>query len=134
MRTLDPGPGAPEQWSKECRCTGAGNGDQGCQALLLVEWSDLYLTMEGGDPRDVIRDPRTPETAEELLRWANDAVERGVSPLSLVDAMVCVTFQCHNCQAETDILRMPAEQIAKGFHLLPTKRERLQRLDRFRKE
>lgn len=31
-------------WSKELRCTGAGNGDGGCSALLLVEQADVFET------------------------------------------------------------------------------------------
>ena len=31
-------------WSKECICTGKGNGGGGCGALLLVSSSDLYQT------------------------------------------------------------------------------------------
>lgn len=37
--------GRPQKgWSKEYRCTGVGNGDGGCGALLLVEQGDIYLT------------------------------------------------------------------------------------------
>ena len=31
-------------WSTEAKCTGAGNGNGGCGALLLVEEPDLYCT------------------------------------------------------------------------------------------
>ena len=31
-------------WSKEADCTGAGNGNGGCGAKLLVEEGDLYET------------------------------------------------------------------------------------------
>ncbi len=31
-------------WSKEFTCTGHGNGDGGCGAVLLVEQPDLYKT------------------------------------------------------------------------------------------
>jgi len=134
MRTLDPGPGTPNQWTKECRCTGAGNGNQGCQALLLVEWSDLFLTMFGGDPRDVIQNPQAPRTAEELLHWANDAFARNVTPFSLADPTIFVTFRCHMCQAETDLLEMTVAEISRGFYLLSTMREWDMKRAQFRKE
>jgi hypothetical protein len=43
MKVLKPG---REQrgWSKECVCTGDGNGGGGCGATLLVEQSDVYRT------------------------------------------------------------------------------------------
>jgi len=31
-------------WAGEFRCTGAGNGDGGCNAMLLVEQADLFKT------------------------------------------------------------------------------------------
>ena len=31
-------------WAKEFRCTGNGNGDGGCEAILLVEEGDLFQT------------------------------------------------------------------------------------------
>jgi len=31
-------------WSTEATCTGAGNGDGGCGAVLLVEAGDVYET------------------------------------------------------------------------------------------
>lgn len=31
-------------WSKECKCTGKGNGGGGCGALLLVSEYDIYET------------------------------------------------------------------------------------------
>jgi len=40
MKILEKGPG----WSIEQRCTGKGNGDGGCNSLLLVEKCDLYMT------------------------------------------------------------------------------------------
>ena len=37
--------GRPQRgWSTEATCTGAGNGNGGCGALLLVEATDLYQT------------------------------------------------------------------------------------------
>ncbi len=35
---------AQKGWATEAVCTGAGNGDGGCGAKLLVEKSDLYQT------------------------------------------------------------------------------------------
>ena len=41
-------PGRPQKgWAKEFKCTGAGNGDGGCGAVLLVEQDDLYRTSSG---------------------------------------------------------------------------------------
>ena len=40
MKILEEGKG----WSIEERCTGKGNGDGGCNSLLLIEENDLYLT------------------------------------------------------------------------------------------
>lgn len=40
MKILERGPG----WSITQLCTGKGNGDGGCQAKLLVEKEDVYLT------------------------------------------------------------------------------------------
>ena len=38
-------PGRPQAgWSKEFKCTGAGNGDGGCGAKLLVSEYDMYET------------------------------------------------------------------------------------------
>ncbi len=31
-------------WSKEYKCTGAGNGDGGCGAIILVSGYDIYET------------------------------------------------------------------------------------------
>ena len=43
MKVLEPG--RPQAgWSKEVVCTGAGNGNGGCHAKLLVEEADLYQT------------------------------------------------------------------------------------------
>lgn len=35
---------AQHGWAKEFTCTGRGNGDGGCRAVLLVEESDLFRT------------------------------------------------------------------------------------------
>ena len=37
---LEKGPG----WSIKEKCTGRGNGDGGCESLLLVEEEDIYVT------------------------------------------------------------------------------------------
>jgi hypothetical protein len=43
MKVLEAG--RPQRgWSIEARCTGAGNGNGGCGALLLVEQADLFKT------------------------------------------------------------------------------------------
>jgi len=43
MKIITPGR-KQNGWSKECICTGFGNGDGGCRAVLLVEQADLYKT------------------------------------------------------------------------------------------
>ena len=40
MKVLEKGPG----WSIKVRCTGTGNGNGGCESLLLVEAGDIYVT------------------------------------------------------------------------------------------
>ncbi len=40
MKVLEKGQG----WSIEQRCTGKGNGDGGCNSLLLIEEDDFYTT------------------------------------------------------------------------------------------
>jgi hypothetical protein len=35
---------AQNGWSKECVCTGCGNNGGGCDAVLLVEFNDLFIT------------------------------------------------------------------------------------------
>ena len=40
MKVLEKGPG----WNLKLRCTGKGNGDGGCESLLLVEENDIYVT------------------------------------------------------------------------------------------
>ena len=40
MKILEKGPG----WNIEQKCTGVGNGGGGCESLLLVEESDIYVT------------------------------------------------------------------------------------------
>lgn len=40
MKVLEKGEG----WNIEARCTGKGNGDGGCNAKLLVEKDDIYVT------------------------------------------------------------------------------------------
>lgn len=44
--------GNPNGWEIEQTCTGKGNGDGGCNAKLLVNESDIYITTHtdyGGD-------------------------------------------------------------------------------------
>jgi hypothetical protein len=42
-------PGRPQQgWATETSCTGSGNGGGGCNAVLLVDESDLFTTHRGG--------------------------------------------------------------------------------------
>lgn len=36
--------GNPNGWEIEQECTGAGNGDGGCKARLLVSEDDIYIT------------------------------------------------------------------------------------------
>ena len=43
MKVIEKGR-AQKGWSKEYNCTGAGNGGGGCNALLLVEFGDIYKT------------------------------------------------------------------------------------------
>ena len=40
MKVLEKGAG----WNIKKRCTGAGNGDGGCNSLLLIEENDIYVT------------------------------------------------------------------------------------------
>jgi hypothetical protein len=43
MKVLSPGDGR-KGWSTKKKCTGSGNGDGGCGAMLLVEQGDLFTT------------------------------------------------------------------------------------------
>jgi len=43
MKVLKAGTGQVG-WAKECSCTGVGNGNAGCEAVLLVEQNDLFRT------------------------------------------------------------------------------------------
>jgi hypothetical protein len=43
MKVIQEGDGRTG-WAKEFECTGAGNGNGGCGAILLVEQGDLYHT------------------------------------------------------------------------------------------
>lgn len=43
MKVIKPGR-EQKGWSKQFKCTGNGNGDGGCGAILLVEEGDLYRT------------------------------------------------------------------------------------------
>lgn len=53
MKILKPGRD-PEvhEWSAECYCSGKGNGEHGCEALLLVTLSDLFKTYQSCMGRD----------------------------------------------------------------------------------
>jgi hypothetical protein len=43
MKVLEKG--RPQKgWAKEFRCTGKGNGEGGCGAMLLVEQGDVFRT------------------------------------------------------------------------------------------
>lgn len=46
MKVLEKGTGQ-RGWAKECFCTGKGNGNGGCNAKLMVEQTDLYITSSG---------------------------------------------------------------------------------------
>lgn len=41
MKILEPGKVKEEKWSIQHRCTGWGNGENGCEALLELECEDL---------------------------------------------------------------------------------------------
>lgn len=43
MKVIKEGDGR-KGWAKEFKCTGGGNGNGGCHAILLVEANDLYKT------------------------------------------------------------------------------------------
>lgn len=43
MKVLEKG--NPNGWEIEQKCTGAGNGDGGCGAQLLVAEDDIYVTV-----------------------------------------------------------------------------------------
>lgn len=43
MKLIKEGTGQ-KGWAKEFECTGAGNKDGGCHAVLLVEHADLFIT------------------------------------------------------------------------------------------
>lgn len=44
MKVLKKGRSQKSPWAKELRCTGEGNQHLGCGALLLVEFTDLFVT------------------------------------------------------------------------------------------
>jgi len=43
MKIITPGR-EQKGWSKKLKCTGSGNGDGGCGAMLLVEQDDVFTT------------------------------------------------------------------------------------------
>jgi hypothetical protein len=62
MKVLEKG--RPQKgWAKEFTCTGAGNGNGGCGAKLLVEQDDVYNThrYDYGGGHDVFNTFRCPE-------------------------------------------------------------------------
>lgn len=120
------------QWSKECECTGQGNGGNGCGAILVVEWSDLFLTCMGGDPRDRISAPRQPRPGTYLADQATQ-IFTNPPPTPFGDA-ISITFRCHDCQVETDILTIPLSEISRIFYQIPTKREWDQKAQKFSKD
>lgn len=49
-------------WTLEIRCSGAGNGGYGCNALLLVEQADVFITSSScRDETDYFNSFRCPE-------------------------------------------------------------------------
>lgn len=75
MRTLTKGNKETQGWSKKLICTGKGNGNDGCHALLLVEFDDLFY--------DTLK-----------YRRNGDETETFIS-----------TFRCHDCGALTDLAK-----------------------------
>ena len=51
MKVLSPGR-PQKEWAQKYTCTGAGNGNGGCKAKLLVEKSDLFHTYASYMGRD----------------------------------------------------------------------------------
>jgi hypothetical protein len=50
MKILEPGKNGKTTWSVQHRCTGWGNGGNGCEALLELEYNDLrYFPSTGGE-------------------------------------------------------------------------------------
>ena len=66
MKVVQKGDGR-KCWAKEFTCTGAGNGNGGCGAILLVEENDLYRThhYDYGGGHDVYTTFRCPECRNE---------------------------------------------------------------------
>ena len=62
MKVLEKGTGQ-KGWASEFRCTGSGNGNGGCNALLLVEEDDLYQTYhhDHGGGKETFTTFRCPE-------------------------------------------------------------------------
>lgn len=62
MKVVSSGDGR-KGWAKEFKCTGAGNGNGGCGAILLVERGDIYKTHSsdyggGRDSYDTFKCPQ----------------------------------------------------------------------------
>jgi len=66
MKVISKGDGR-SGWAKEFICTGAGNGNGGCGAKLLVEENDLYKThnYDYGGGHDVYTTFKCPECNNE---------------------------------------------------------------------
>lgn len=66
MKVLRNGDGR-KGWAKEYECTGAGNGNGGCGAILLVEEGDLYKThsYDYGGGHDVYTTFKCPQCGNE---------------------------------------------------------------------
>ena len=61
MKVLESGTGQ-KGWAQEFICTGKGNGNGGCDAKLLVEKSDVFLTYSHvRDEKDTFYTFRCPE-------------------------------------------------------------------------
>lgn len=61
MKVIKAGTGQ-KGWSKEYKCTGKGNGNGGCGAILLVEAQDVFTTTScARDETDYYKTFRCPE-------------------------------------------------------------------------
>lgn len=56
MKVIKPGR-AQKGWATEATCTGEGNGNGGCGAVLLVDESDLFKTFTGANYGGDTREP-----------------------------------------------------------------------------
>jgi len=53
MKVIQKGRGQ-KGWAKEFTCTGKGNGDGGCEAVLLVEADDIFRTKRQPPTTEVV--------------------------------------------------------------------------------